>query len=480
MNILTQTDISRETINLEDIVKKKINDYAAPVCFNPSAYSYAEYISSIGYYINSLSRDIILKTIKDMDDYFFNMKDRTCRYYSKGYRKREIITIFGHITFYRHEYIDRMSKEPFIYVDEKLGLRRKDRYDSCICSLVYEKYAYLNSMIKVGKEIGQIIGCQYSFDERKDAYIIPRQTIWKILHRFKSITADNEYLNKDTPDILYVMADEKYIDSQNNDGKDLMVKEVVIHEGIKSVGNKRNKLINPRKFIVYKEDIFNKVNEFIYSRYDTDKINTIYLMGDGGNWISNGKGELAGTDYTVKTGLDKFHFCKAINSITKDEDKKSLLYSYAINRNKKDFVYLVDTIKSDDESRINTIEDNSRYIINHLNQISLMYNEIKIGCAMEQAISHDIASQFSSVPKAYSKEWLPFYLNERQNYLNHYDLRKIYICALDRLDKKDKEENDVILSEYINTSIFDNQIHKETYHLPKSAKIGLVKNYRRS
>lgn len=60
-----------------------------------------------------------------------------------------------------------------------------------------------------------------------------------------------------------------------------------------------------------------------------------------------------------------------------------------------------------------------------------MYKDIKIGCAMEQAISHDIISEFASIPKAYSKKWLPFYLNERQNYLNGYDLRKSYLAALD-------------------------------------------------
>lgn len=479
MNILAQINYSKETIDLKEIVENKINNYAAPIYFYPSAYNYGEFISSIGYCVYSLARDIIKDTIKSMDDYFFNLKDRTQRYYSKGYRKREIITIYGHITYYRHEYIDRYSKKPFIYVDEKLGLRRKDRYDPCVCSLIYEKYAYLNSMIKVGKEVGLAISSPYSLDNRRNSYIIPRQTVFKILHRFKKVIPDIEDKVNNTPNTLYVMADEKFIASQGNDHKDLMVKEVIIHEGVKKVSFNRNKLINPRKILVHNEKIFDEVNKYILDNYDIDKIEKIYLMGDGGTWISNGRYELSGLDYTVKVGLDKFHFCKAINSITNDEDCKSLLYEYAISRNKDDFNYLVDIIKSWDELRQETIDKNAKYIINHLNEISLMYKEIKIGYAMEQAISHDITSQFSSVPKAYSNKWLSFYLNLRQNYLNNYDLRKIYMRALDKLDDENSEENVINLSSFINTSIFDNRIYDETYKIPKSVKIELIKNYRK-
>ena len=94
---------------------------------------------------------------------------------------------------------------------------------------------------------------------------------------------------------------------------------------------------------------------------------------------------------------------------------------------------------------------------------------------MEQAISHDIMSEFTSIPKAYSKKWLPFYLNERQNYLNGYDLRKSYLAALDKTTYK-SEENEVTLKEHLNTSFFDNQIKDETYSLSKVAAISITKH----
>lgn len=108
-------------------------------------------------------------------------------------------------------------------------------------------------------------------------------------------------------------------------------------------------------------------------------------------------------------------------------------------------------------------------------QIKTMYKEIGIGCAMEQAISHDIASEFTSVPKAYSSKWLPFYLNLRQNHLNGYDIRKAYIIASDKTSLK-AEQNEISLKETLNTSFFDNQIKDETYSITKKPAISISRH----
>jgi len=484
MDILSRINDGKETIDYLAILSNKINELVSPIIFKSSALNYGEYISSLGYYIHSRARDIIKETLEEMDDYFFKLKGRSNKYYSKGYRKREIITLFGHIIYYRHEYIDLNTGKPFIYVDEKIGLHRRDRYDPTICAKLYERYSYTNSMIKVGKDIGLDLNTVFNLDENRLLEAIPRQTVWKILHRFKTIELPIKPL--DTPNVLYVMADEKYIPSQYNDSKKLMTKEIIVHEGIKTIYkilNKqtgetytRNKLINPRRFISYDYNkLFDLVNDYINEVYDTDKINKVYLMGDGGTWIESGLNELKGYSYKTSYGLDKFHYCLAINTISKDENIKALLYDYSINTRKKDFETLVQSIISNDYSRKETIIEKSSYIISHLKQIKTMYKDIKIGCAMEQAISHDIMSEFTSVPKAYSKKWLPFYLNLRENYLNGYDLRKAYLAALDKTTYTSKE-NEVRLKEHLNTSFFDSQIKEETYSLSKLAAISITRH----
>lgn len=483
MDILSRIFDSKQTADYLSILNSRIEELLSPIVFDPSAMNYGEYISSLGYYIHSKARDIIGKTLEEMDDYFFKLKGRTSRYYSKGYRKREIITVFGHIIYYRHEYVDRNTGKPFIYVDEKIGLHRKDRYDSTVCSLIFEKYADDNSMIKVGKDIGTVLNSPFSLNEDRILESIPRQTVWKILHRFKKIEFPVKPLN--TPETLYIMADEKYIPAQRSDTDKLICKEVIVHEGIenvyKSVDSEtgevyiRNKLINPHRIIACSEDIYNLVNDYINEAYDIDEIKQVYLMGDGGSWIFNGRLKLSSYSYSLKCGLDKFHYCLAINTISKDDTYKSLLYNYSIKNNKKDFKCLVDIIISQNESRKETISEKAQYIINHMAQIKTMYKEIGIGCAMEQAISHDIASEFTSVPKAYSSKWLPFYLNLRQNHLNGYDIRKAYIIASDKTSLK-AEQNEISLKETLNTSFFDNQIKDETYSITKKPAISISRH----
>lgn len=480
MDILSRIIDSKQTIDYLSVLNRRIEELLSPIVFNPSAMGYSEYISSLGYYIHCRARDIIKETLEEMDDYFFKLKSRTLRYYSKGYRKREIITVFGHIIYYRHEYIDRNTGKPFIYVDEKIGLHRRDRYDPTVCSLIFERYSDDNSMIKVGKDIGTALNSPFSLNVDRILEAIPRQTVWKILHRFKRIDMPIKQLN--TPKTLYVMADEKYIAAQRSDIDKLMTKEIIVHEGVKTVYKSinletgevyiRNKLINPHRIITYNEDIYDLVGDYINEAYDVDEINTVYLMGDGGSWIFNGKYKLSSYSYTVKCGLDKLHFVLAINTISKDDEYKKYLYDYSINGRKKDFKTLINSIIQNDSSRKDMIQEKANYILNQMPNIKTMYKEIKIGCAMEQAVSHDIASEFTSVPKAYSSKWLPFYLNLRQNYLNGYDIRKAYILASDKTSQK-SEQNEISLKETLNTSFFDNQISNETYSITKKPTISI-------
>ena len=481
MDILTRVTESFNTVQFKRIFLDRLNELISPVLFNPSALFYGEFIESLGMYGYCLIKDAIVYSLETMDKLFYDKPGRTSRYYCKSYRKREIITVFGHIIFKRHEYVDRLSNKPFIYVDESIGLRRKDRYDPCVCAKIYERYGYINSMPKAGKDIGNEIFSPFTLNIDNFLLSIPRQTIWKILHRFKQIDVKLE--SKDTPSTLYVMADEKYIASQNNDLVNLMVKEVIVHEGLNThstVNNEtgevyiRNKLINPRRFINHNEDIYTKVMDYITKTYDTDKIKHIYLMGDGGSWIKDGLYTLDGYPYKLDYGLDKFHYCLAINTISKDDNLKSKLYSYSIGNDTKSFNTLIKYIKQIDPSRSDIITEKAKYIKSNFKAIKTMYKHIKIGCAMEQAISHDLSSQYSSVPKAYSKKWLPYYLNIRENYLNGYNLKKLYLMALDKA--KDKHQTIIKLTPKLDLSIFDNRIKDETYSIAKKANLAYIRS----
>ena len=78
-------------------------------------------------------------------------------------------------------------------------------------------------------------------------------------------------------------------------------------------------------------------------------------------------------------------------------------------------------------------------------------NIVKIPCSMESAISHCIASQFTSVPKAYKKQNLLIYLNHRMHYLNNVDLRNLYIKSLDFT----KENHQIKMTPSLDFSMFE-------------------------
>ncbi|MDD2216396.1 MAG: UPF0236 family protein [Eubacteriales bacterium] len=68
---------------------------------------------------------------------------------------------------------------------------------------------------------------------------------------------------------------------------------------------------NPRYFgVMYKEseDLWNEVAEYIDQDYDYDKIEKIYLSGDGANWIKAGVNLINKSTFV----LDRYHLNKAV------------------------------------------------------------------------------------------------------------------------------------------------------------------------
>ena len=230
----------------------------------------------------------------------------------------------------------------------------------------------------------------------------------------------------ETPKTIFIMADEKFIASQQ--GPKTMNKQAVIYEGL-STRNKRNKLINPYITSHIGPDIWYEVYNNLALLYDTDKIEDIYILGDGATWIKSGVNIIPNSKYA----LDKFHLKQAINHISQDELVKKILFNYIINDRKDDYKRLIKFLihHQQRETRKETIKEKSKYIKRNWQATHVMYKEVFIGCPMESAISHNIASIFSSVPKAYNRDNLEKYLSYRDLELNGYDIRELSINSND-------------------------------------------------
>ena len=415
--------------NFKNLIKplthfeRQIKDISNPT-IPPSINNYTDVIEEIAITIKEVQIDLFKQAIQKIDDNFKYMPGRVDRYYIKDNRERTIITPFGEITFNRTIYQCRHTNRCYTHVDRFLGLPKYDRYDPTVKSMIIELYADQNSMIKVGKIIGDRIHSAFTLSEVRHYNAIPRQTIFNIVSKSKKYIP-TPVRQEHTPSILFIMADEKFIATQGSNKKKVMAKAGVIFEG---PSFKENRVHYEEKYyhLAITDDFWNEVYDKVCQRYDIDKIKQIYIMGDGAPWIKNGCKMFKRNK--AKFVLDRFHLQQSMTRITRDYENKKILNSYIYGDDKKSFNKLSkNIIKEADDSRQESIKQEFRYINNNWNAIQTMEKEVIVGCAMEGTISHTLASIFTSVPKAYKKEYLKLYLQNRELKLNGYDLRKTHL-----------------------------------------------------
>ena len=399
-------------------------------------------IEAVSYNIENLARQILVEYLEKMDKNFKDSLLRKERYYVKDYLPRTLVTMFGEITYHRTIYRDKDNGERYIYVDRKLGIDPYITYTDDVRAYAYEAYSDENSMIKVGKELGNLIHSKFSL-LRNDEYAISRQTI----HNFLKIKPVHYVPDKKKKvDKLFILLDEKFIGCQDLDSK-VMSKVCMIYEDIRKRG-KRNILVN-KTFISssaseFKYDLLTYLDEI----YDLDYLKTIYCMGDGGGWIKETFKELKLPDTKQIICLDKFHGFRAIFDLCKETTPYSIALYYLSRKDKESFIKSIRHFVKKDKKKD---EDNYKYLLNNFDELTNMYYS-PAPCAMEQVISHHIASEFTSVPKAYCSSNIDRYLSMRDNYRNGLNLRKLYIEA-ERLNT-DKEVT-IINNYQLDFSIFD-------------------------
>ena len=410
-------------------------------------------------------RNQLVEYLEEMDRKFRYSEDRLNKYYVKNTRKRTLVTMYGEITFRRTQYINLSTKKPYCYVDDKLGIDSRIRYTNDVAAYCFEAYADENSMIKVGKEVGNLIHAKFSLDKNDD-YAIPRQTIQRMLKRVKATYIKPLQEKKKVEDI-YILMDEKYLPDHNDPNKPgskkkkKMTKVAMVVEGL-DTSNKRHKYLGVSFCSLYKGDFSLRLLEHLNDRYDLEYLKHIHVLADGGTWIKTVSDEISVPNAKLTKYLCKFHFHQALNRIFTCKDIYDLAIDYIYHDKQEDLYELFNaTLKSiKEELNINTKEDeesSSRYtnLKNNINYIKNNYSEImnmisleNMNCAMEQCISHHICSEFSNVPKVYSGDNLNLYLSMRDNYRNKENIKMIYLLALNDADS-DSE------CTYINKKIMD-------------------------
>lgn len=445
--------------NFKNVLKNKIKILISPILYKTidnivdnifnteSKTKYLELTLTLQQSVREFIKSAIISTFNEIDESYKNSEQRKLKYHiNKSNVPRTLTTIVGTITFSRTYYKSKYSNNKFFYLDECFELPKYDHYDPIVKGIAIDK-AINSSQAQSARDTAASISDISYYIDRTILNDIPRQSVYNWIKNWNVPEIIPESI--ETPETLYVMADEKYIGAQNND-KDIMVKCFVAFEGIKTVGKNRRMLIKRSVFSCYDSAAWPLFMDFIAKKYDFSKIKNIALLGDGGGWIKSGISELKlDKNNSVNFYLCQFHFKQAVHHITTDKEEREKLFDAFYTKTKNEFIEAVNLIIAQNPTRTETITKKLNYITKNYNYIKSML-ELKIGSSMESHISHLIASLFSSRPKGFSVNRIKQYLKLNDYKNNGINIFKLY------LQSYSNKEIVKINEEKLDYSIFEN------------------------
>lgn len=458
--------ISSITDEIIDTILDSLTDISRPN-------KYVSLISETQEKMCQLILETMATVFEEIDKNYANSIERKAKYnINKSNVNRTLVTIFGLFTFKRNYYVSKLNNSKLFFIDHIFGLPKYDHYDPIVKATAIDK-AFSSNQAQAGRDTGEQISNVKEICGDRQFIHIPRQSVHNWINEW--MVPNNVYDTVDTPQTLYIMADEKFLGCQDLDG-DIMTKCMIAFEDVKQVGKNRNALINKTVFTTYGSNPWGQFANILCQKYDFDKIKTIKFMGDGANWINSGIDELRmNCNVTINRLLCEFHFKQAINHITTNKNMRKELISIFNTKSKKNFKTKVLEISNyeTEEKRKKTIDKKLNYILNNYKAIKDMINSL-IGSSMESHISHYIASLFASRPKGYSSKKIIKYLkindykingiNLFNLYLNSYNNDEIENINRNELDYSIFDNNKVIpiLNNHENTGIY-NIIHSIAY-----------------
>ena len=450
MNIISE---NYEKILKEMIFKEFYSNLKKKLSENNNTnkvFNYIDLLSNLDNSLCDIAKKSLITIFKAIDLSYKNSLDRKRKYHIKAYMSRTILTIFGEITFVRTFYSDKNGKDSFCYLDRFLGLKKYDYFDPYIKATIVE-YSANNSVPTVCKMVNDLIGNRISL-ENKIKYL-NRQTVRNII--LDSKYSNPSYNELDTPETIYIIADEKFVSTQNNKNEKVMVKSIVTFDSIG--GKTRRYLNNKRIFASFKNnDFLNESLDYLYYVYNLDCVKNIFVMGDGAKWIRALTNHFKINNTTnVIFALDKFHFKQAIHHICLNKELEEIVTSYIINDKKSYFNDLCDNLIISFPHRSDTIEKKREYILNNWKNILNLY-KYKLSCPMESQISHNLAYLLSSRPKGYSLKTLKKILKIRLLFRNNENIKLLY------LNNYNKDEILTYDEEQLNFDIFDRYKNKQS------------------
>jgi len=343
--------------------------------------------------------EFLSRSLTDLDESIRKCVNRD-RYSIQRRRDRALISTVGTLRFKYTVFKDKEQKEYKVILNQMLGLPDKERFTTEAEALVLknateESYSKAASKLKIGDQE------------------ITKTTVKDIVHGVPAVIPEaDEVSEKKAVEYLYLEADEDHIASQNDPEQQgcFIGKLVYLYEGKEEVRKGKRKLVGTQYFGGLHRGseanikLWENVQNYIDSHYDTDVLKKVYIASDGGGWIT------AGARYIYKGQLvaDKFHVMKYINAVANlalDERDivKQRLYKY-IYQGKllaaKKYLTRIQNHCGGDE----IVERTRTYLVNNWASVVRAYKDKKAyGCSAEGHVSSVYSDRMSSRPMGWSE-----------------------------------------------------------------------------
>ena len=265
LNVLKNKIIPIISLKLFNDVEFLLNN----LFVNDGSNHYFNLIYKIQTSAREMVKSIVSSTFEELDNDFKESTYRKTRYFvNKSNVSRTLITIVGEITFKRTYYVSKHSNKKFFYIDKIFDLPKNDHYDPIVKAIAISKAVSTSQAQSVRDTSSSINDLSY-FESNSIIKDIPRQSVYNWIKNWHVPNIVPKSM--ETPDTLYVMADEKYIGAQDIE-KDIMVKSFVAFENVIDVSKNRRMLVNRTVFSHYGDRPWLAFMDFIAMKYDFNKI----------------------------------------------------------------------------------------------------------------------------------------------------------------------------------------------------------------
>lgn len=350
-----------------------------------------------------LGRNIIQEVLEDIDQQLCKSALRKQKWEVVRKDTTGLLTSFGQTYYTRTYFKPKKGGKRQYLVDQMFGINPHDRVSADVVINVLEEAS--DSSYRKGGE--------------KAAYMseISKQAVMDKVHHLEIVQPPIKVEKKKEIKVLFVEADEDHVaqqgkESKTNEGKKqsniLMPKLVYLHEGIdyEKSTKKRRVLKNVRYFggLQKSEDLWIEVSQYIDEVYDIEKVETIYISGDGAAWIKQGLNWIPKSKFV----LDNYHMNKYIKAATAHMNDEAITQGLkdALDEADKEMMIKVFTRileLTESETKRVVVCDTKRYLSNNWAGIEVKVDNREIvGCSAEGHISHVLSDRLSSRPMGWS------------------------------------------------------------------------------